>query len=213
MQYVRILIAFGAKLFIKNRQGKYPFELAPPSGHTHSLLTQFLEPSVNQAFSLSSLPDTTNSLNIDELRNKTIGELMAPNNASILARMIDAELVKAEREFVPSEEMSSISQQTNEQINATVAQTQQRFYLNGWKKTAGNRVLFLDGGGIRGLIQIEVLMELEERTGCKITELFDWIVGTSTGGIVALGLVYGKRREREVFYIILFVLYSQKVTF
>ena len=55
----------------------------------------------------------------------------------------------------------------------------------------GSRILFLDGGGIRGLIQIELLRKLEEDTGRKITELFDWIVGTSTGGIIALGLVYG----------------------
>ena len=68
----------------------------------------------------------------------------------------------------------------------------QRFYINCWKKTTGNCVLFLDGGGIRGLVQIEVLMELEHCTGRKITELFDWIIGTSTGGIVAVGVVYGK---------------------
>ena len=56
----------------------------------------------------------------------------------------------------------------------------------------GSRVLFLDGGGIKGLIQLEVLSQLEERTGRSITELFDWIVGTSTGGVIALGLVYGE---------------------
>ena len=56
----------------------------------------------------------------------------------------------------------------------------------------GNKVLFLDGGGVKGLVQIEILCQIEERTGKKITELFDWIVGTSTGGILALGLVYGK---------------------
>ena len=55
----------------------------------------------------------------------------------------------------------------------------------------GSRVLCLDGGGVKGLIQIEVLMQIEEKMKRKITELFDWIVGTSTGGIVALGLVYG----------------------
>ena len=35
-------------------------------------------------------------------------------------------------------------------------------------------------------------MEIEYRTGRKIVELFDWIIGTSTGGILALALVYSK---------------------
>ena len=61
-----------------------------------------------------------------------------------------------------------------------------------FKKGAGSRMLFLDGGGIRGLIQIEILSLIENMTGRKITELFDWIVGTSTGGIIALALVYCK---------------------
>ena len=56
----------------------------------------------------------------------------------------------------------------------------------------GSQILTLDGGGIRGLIQIEILSEIERLTGKKITELFDWIIGTSTGGILALGLVYCK---------------------
>lgn len=63
-------------------------------------------------------------------------------------------------------------------------------------KQAGSRILCLDGGGIRGLIQLEVLSQLEKKTGRKITELFDWIIGTSTGGIIALGLVYGKSVQR-----------------
>ena len=38
---------------------------------------------------------------------------------------------------------------------------------------------------------IEVLIHIEQLTGKKIIDLFDWIVGTSTGGVIALGLVYG----------------------
>lgn len=55
----------------------------------------------------------------------------------------------------------------------------------------GQRILCLDGGGLKGLILIEVLIYIERQAGRKITELFDWIVGTSTGGIIALALVYG----------------------
>lgn len=55
----------------------------------------------------------------------------------------------------------------------------------------GQRILCLDGGGLKGLVLIEVLIYIERLTGKKIVELFDWIVGTSTGGIIALALVYG----------------------
>jgi patatin-like phospholipase/acyl hydrolase len=49
-------------------------------------------------------------------------------------------------------------------------------------------VLALDGGGIRGVIPATVLAEIERRCGKRIGELFDLIAGTSTGGILALGL-------------------------
>jgi uncharacterized protein len=50
------------------------------------------------------------------------------------------------------------------------------------------RVLALDGGGIRGVIPATVLAEIEKKTGKRIAEIFDLIAGTSTGGILALGL-------------------------
>ena len=49
-------------------------------------------------------------------------------------------------------------------------------------------VLSIDGGGIRGIIPAMVLAEIERRTGKRIAEMFDLIAGTSTGGILALGL-------------------------
>ena len=50
------------------------------------------------------------------------------------------------------------------------------------------RVLSIDGGGIRGIIPAMVIAHLERQTGKPACELFDLIVGTSTGGILALGL-------------------------
>jgi patatin-like phospholipase/acyl hydrolase len=50
------------------------------------------------------------------------------------------------------------------------------------------KILSIDGGGIRGIIPAMVLAEIEKRTGQPIAHLFDLIAGTSTGGILAVGL-------------------------
>ena len=50
------------------------------------------------------------------------------------------------------------------------------------------KVLSIDGGGIRGIIPSLVLDYLERESGKPISELFDLCVGTSSGGIIALGL-------------------------
>ncbi|GAX45253.1 patatin [Tolypothrix sp. NIES-4075] len=61
-------------------------------------------------------------------------------------------------------------------------------------------VLSIDGGGIRGIFPAKILAEIEKRTekilsnsgekieNARICKLFDLIVGTSTGGILTLGL-------------------------
>lgn len=50
------------------------------------------------------------------------------------------------------------------------------------------RILSLDGGGIRGIIQAKVLEYIEAKAGKPATECFDLIAGTSTGGILGCGL-------------------------
>ncbi|MEH1788432.1 patatin-like phospholipase family protein [Nostoc sp.] len=50
------------------------------------------------------------------------------------------------------------------------------------------KILAIDGGGIRGIIPALVLAEIEKRTQKQIFSLFDLISGTSSGGILALGL-------------------------
>lgn len=53
-------------------------------------------------------------------------------------------------------------------------------------------MLCLDGGGIRGLVLVQLLINLEAAVGKPIVHCFDWIAGTSTGGILALALASGK---------------------
>ncbi|XP_029446020.1 85/88 kDa calcium-independent phospholipase A2 isoform X3 [Rhinatrema bivittatum] len=56
-------------------------------------------------------------------------------------------------------------------------------------------LLCLDGGGIKGLVLIQMLIAIEKMAGRPIRELFDWVSGTSTGGILALAIVHGKSMD------------------
>lgn len=63
------------------------------------------------------------------------------------------------------------------------------------------RILALDGGGLRGIFTAAVLSEAEDAFGPAFVDSFDLLVGTSTGGIVALGLASGRTcREMLDFY-------------
>lgn len=53
------------------------------------------------------------------------------------------------------------------------------------------RILALDGGGLKGAFTASVLATWEKQTGLRIVDHFDLIAGTSTGGILALGLGLG----------------------
>ncbi|MFB6372301.1 MAG: patatin-like phospholipase family protein [Bradymonadaceae bacterium] len=49
-------------------------------------------------------------------------------------------------------------------------------------------ILSIDGGGIRGLIAARVLEYLAQASGTSPADVFDMMVGTSTGGIMTSGL-------------------------
>ncbi len=57
------------------------------------------------------------------------------------------------------------------------------------------KILALDGGGIRGTFTAAVLDHFESQLGTAVIGNFDLIVGTSTGGIIALGLACGRRAK------------------
>jgi len=53
------------------------------------------------------------------------------------------------------------------------------------------KILSIDGGGIRGTFPAAFLAHLEEDLDRPLHEYFDLIAGTSTGGIIAIGLAMG----------------------
>jgi hypothetical protein len=64
------------------------------------------------------------------------------------------------------------------------------------------KLLAIDGGGIRGVLALEVLQKIENllkaRSGSpdlRLADYFDYIAGTSTGGIIAAGLSIGMSVE------------------
>jgi predicted acylesterase/phospholipase RssA len=63
------------------------------------------------------------------------------------------------------------------------------------------RILALDGGGIKGAFSASVLATLSEALKEPVAERFDMIAGTSTGGILAIGLGLGiKPQDMLGFY-------------
>ena len=62
-----------------------------------------------------------------------------------------------------------------------------------WPGDRDFRILSIDGGGIRGIFPAAFLAELEERYlgGSSVSSCFDLITGTSTGGIIGIGLGAG----------------------
>lgn len=75
-----------------------------------------------------------------------------------------------------------------------------------WKpRTAGQkglRILALDGGGTRGVLTVSLLKHIAVAAGKELSEMFDIICGTSTGGIIAvlLGMEKASTAELEMLY-------------
>jgi hypothetical protein len=60
------------------------------------------------------------------------------------------------------------------------------------------KILSIDGGGIRGIIPALILESLETKTGLPTAKFFDLVAGTSTGGILAMGLARPDDKDPSV---------------
>lgn len=60
------------------------------------------------------------------------------------------------------------------------------------------RILSIDGGGVRGIYPLRYLAEIRKQVNMPIHKYFDLIVGTSSGGITAIGIGLGYEPEELV---------------
>ncbi len=58
------------------------------------------------------------------------------------------------------------------------------------------KILSIDGGGTRGLFPATILTQLEKDLGRRVTDFFDVIIGSATGGIIATTLAAGLTAEQ-----------------
>jgi uncharacterized protein len=52
-------------------------------------------------------------------------------------------------------------------------------------------LLSIDGGGLRGILPVAALVQLERTTGRRTRETFSFVAGTSTGAIIAAAIAAG----------------------
>ena len=208
IEVIKLLIAFGADINLpnENQNNETLLDIARRCNHqpARSLLSDLCAFSNKSAAfvrykleRLASFPDDT------ELPEKyDITDYSMIGAESVIPHNIP-DLFKAQ--FDHYKEQLTMLSISKAHVEDPIALMMQQFEIDQYTKTrgdlppdlmgkGGSRILFLDGGGIRGLVLIEILIELKRMTGKPVTKMFDWIVGTSTGGVLALALVYGEIR-------------------
>lgn len=68
-------------------------------------------------------------------------------------------------------------------VNDVLAKCREYYESDGNKGEPMDKLLCLDGGGSRGIIQIQLLCAIERASDKRIIDTFDWIAGTSAGAI------------------------------
>jgi len=86
-------------------------------------------------------------------------------------------------------------------METQVAANERKTFRDKLQPTSQKKLLALDGGGIRGVITLEVLAAIEEIVRAKLgpdavlADYFDYVAGTSTGAIIAACLSVGMTVE------------------
>ena len=201
---IKALLTFGANVNVERLDGSTALDLATKKNTLPHIKETLIQMGAKTSSQLHKMKESNSSSVTVPFLHSYAENMKPPAEPHIHSALTEKMQLYLELE-VEVERRISLSASYEESSDDSHALVLQQRELRHFNKTlhesgiglfggakGGSRILSLDGGGIRGLIQLEILMQLEEATGRKVTDLFDWIIGTSTGGIIALALVYGE---------------------
>ena len=204
MRCIKALIVFGADINKLNSEGLTPYEMVTRIRNDHmlkvgSLLIKLGAKRSSQLMNQASVSKVPRMHSFAEnMRPPKARSKLTPNvKLSDFVKKQGTRQLHKELQALINQRRSLYEADENENF---VIREQEKELLeyNKTQQLGGSRILCLDGGGIKGLIQLEILLQIEEATGRTVVELFDWIVGTSTGGVIALALVYGELTHKPL---------------
>ncbi|KAG1713900.1 85/ calcium-independent phospholipase A2 [Nymphon striatum] len=183
---IEALLAFGADFNSVNDNNETPRHIASTNDYTKPRLTSFLTNNSTKdrqghvIYTLHAVGARRCIQDIKSLQKCKDGCSESGSHDGI--PLISSPTLAADCNFY--DKLFSISTQNLQNIEELVSNTK--------KYSKKVSVLCLDGGGIRGLVLIQMLIILQLYLEVPLTHCFDWIAGTSTGGILTLGLAIGK---------------------
>jgi patatin-like phospholipase/acyl hydrolase len=135
--------------------------------------------SANAQTSVTSQPKQEGEIKIDQTSQSEVTN--QTSQSEVINQTSQSEVINqtSQSEVIvtiqPQEQSETLTQEESQESMNTTANPKYK-------------ILAIDGGGIRGIIPALILAEIEKRTQKPIFSLFDLIAGTSSGGILALGL-------------------------
>ena len=178
---IQTIIVFGADVNLPNSQGISPRHMAATGQGSNRDKILYMLDRVGALRCLPKMPGCADGCAADGTFNGvTLTELKSPMHSPDVHKQILEEISVNEAVQAAMVRSSSAS-------GSAIMED-----IPDLSKAAGDRILCMDGGGIRGLILIQMLLAIEKAAGRPVRQLFDWIAGTSTGGILALAVLHAK---------------------
>uniref|UniRef100_A0A914VU86 phospholipase A2 n=1 Tax=Plectus sambesii TaxID=2011161 RepID=A0A914VU86_9BILA len=207
---VRALLCLGADVNIKNHVGDSPRHLAAKFiGQEREDLLHSLKicgayrcsewriecregcasKHINPQMSVISKKSTAESVDslVDFIVDSTVNNAVDYTDEGIDAGDLKAAAVEERLDAMPATREAKV----HDTMQNLCYQNSLADLKDEKKKERMINLLSLDGGGIRGLVIIQLLMAIEEALHDNVFDYFDWVAGTSTGSILALALAEG----------------------